>query len=83
MQGTAIVKRTASVFLNGRNQAVRLPKDFSVDTDEVYIERRGDEIVLRPKPRTWDDYFNKPAGSLSDDFPDEINDAPPKDLEPF
>jgi len=77
MQGAAMTKRTASVFLNGRHQAVRLPKDFSVDADEVYIERRGDEIMLRPKPRTWDDYFNKSASSLMDDFPDEIEDAPP------
>jgi antitoxin VapB len=39
---------TAKIFMNGRSQAVRLPKDFRFDVDEVYIERRGDEVVLRP-----------------------------------
>ena len=38
---------TAKIFMNGRSQAVRLPKDFRFDVDEVYIERRGDEVVLR------------------------------------
>ncbi len=40
---------TAKVFTTGRSQAVRLPKAFRFDTDEVTIERRGDAIILRPK----------------------------------
>ncbi|RFA26590.1 AbrB/MazE/SpoVT family DNA-binding domain-containing protein [Alkalilimnicola ehrlichii] len=70
--------RTASLFRNGRNQAVRLPRDFTLDADQVYIERRGDEIVLRPKPRTWSDYFSK-SPLLPEDFPDSIEDTPPQD----
>lgn len=74
------MSRTASLFRNGRNQAVRLPMEFTLDADEVYIEQRGDEIVLRPKPRTWDDYFAK-AETLPPDFPDDIEDAPPQQRE--
>lgn len=40
----------AKVFTTGRSQAVRLPKAFRFDTDEVTIERQGDAVVLRPKP---------------------------------
>ena len=42
----------AKVFMTGRSQAVRLPKAFRFDTDEVFIERNPDgAVVLRPKPR--------------------------------
>jgi antitoxin VapB len=38
----------AKIFMNGRSQAVRLPKEFRFDTDEVTVERMGSAIVLRP-----------------------------------
>ena len=44
---------TARVFKSGNSQAVRLPKQFRVKTDEVEIFRRGDEIVLRENPEPW------------------------------
>ncbi|WP_201830588.1 antitoxin [Microvirga zambiensis] len=40
----------AKVFRSGNSQAVRLPKQFRLTSDEVEIFRRGDEIVLREKP---------------------------------
>ncbi|MEY4979487.1 MAG: hypothetical protein RLZZ352_1757 [Pseudomonadota bacterium] len=40
---------TAKVFTTGRSQAVRLPKAFRFDTDEVTIERVGNALLLRPK----------------------------------
>ena len=39
---------TAKVFKTGRSQAVRLPKAYRFDTDEVTIERQGDAVILRP-----------------------------------
>jgi antitoxin VapB len=42
---------TARVFRSGNGQAVRLPKEFRFDSDEVEIFRRGDEVVLREKAR--------------------------------
>jgi len=39
----------AKVFQSGNSQAVRLPKEFRFDVDEVEIFRRGDELVLRPR----------------------------------
>jgi antitoxin VapB len=43
---------TAKVFKSGNSQALRLPRQFRFDGTEVEIFRRGDEIVLREKPRT-------------------------------
>ena len=41
----------AKVFRSGNSQAVRLPKEFRLEGDEVEIFRRGDEVVLRTLPR--------------------------------
>lgn len=40
--------KTAKLFRHGGSQAVRLPKEFRFPGDEVTIERRGEEVVLRP-----------------------------------
>jgi antitoxin VapB len=74
-------RRTASLFRNGRNQAVRLPKGFAFDADEVVIEKWGDALILRPKPRSWDDYFKGSAQTLPEDFPDSLEDEVPQDRE--
>jgi antitoxin VapB len=42
---------TARVFRSGNSQAVRLPKEFRFNSEEVEIFRRGDEVVLREKAR--------------------------------
>jgi len=36
----------AKVFWSGRSQAIRLPKEFRVATDEVSIKRRGNTLIL-------------------------------------
>ncbi len=41
-------QRRAKLFANGRSQAVRLPKEFRLPGDEVYIRRDGDRIILEP-----------------------------------
>ncbi|MDP1528808.1 antitoxin [Rhodoferax sp.] len=43
---------TAAVFMSGNSQAVRLPKEFQLHSKRVFIERRGDEIILREKKAT-------------------------------
>ena len=42
-------KRRARLFRNGRSQAVRIPKEFEFEGDEVLIERDGSgRLVLEP-----------------------------------
>lgn len=41
--------KTAKIFRSGNSQAVRLPKEFRVPEDEVFIKKAGDNIVLIPK----------------------------------
>jgi antitoxin VapB len=58
---------TARVFRSGNSQAVRLPKQFRLKSQEVEIFRRGDEIVLREKARGMARAFDLLA-NLPDDF---------------
>ena len=58
---------TAKLFLNGRSQAVRLPKAFRFEGKEVYIKRISQGILLIPKDKTvWSAWeknlkkYNKP-----------------------
>ena len=44
-----------TVFQSGNSQAVRLPKEFRFKSKTVEIFRRGNEVVLREKPRTMAD----------------------------
>jgi antitoxin VapB len=55
------MERTAKVFFSNRSQAVRLPKDFQFDTDEVFIYRDGEKVILSPKPASWDNYLTHGA----------------------
>jgi antitoxin VapB len=75
--GTA--RGTARVFQSGNSQAVRLPKEFRLKSEEVEIFRRGDEIVLREKEGDMARAFDLLAG-LSDDIDlrDRNKDRPQK-----
>ncbi len=70
-------RATAKIFRNGRGQAVRLPKGFRFAGDEVYIEKRGDSLVLSPKEPSWADFFAQ-APLPSEDLPRTRDDLPPQ-----
>jgi antitoxin VapB len=67
---------TARLFQHGGSQAVRLPKAFRFEGSEVLIEKRGDEVVLKPLPRPSLRSFTEIAHYLaskylaSGDFPE-------------
>ena len=45
--------RTARVFRNGRNQAVRIPREFEFAERDVEIRRQGDSLILSARPGDW------------------------------
>jgi len=59
--------QTAKVFQTGRSQAVRLPREFRFDTQEVFIRREGDAVILTPKPTNWEGFLEG-CEPLPDDF---------------
>lgn len=58
---------TAKIFESGRSQAVRLPKKFRFDVDEVAIQRLGDAVLLIPKDALWKTFTDG-----LNDFTDDI-----------
>ncbi|MDR1622831.1 MAG: type II toxin-antitoxin system VapB family antitoxin [Synergistaceae bacterium] len=72
----------AKVFENGRSQAVRLPKEYRFDTDEVFVSREGNKVILSPKPSvTWESFFA--SGPCSDFELDRSDNAAPQERELF
>jgi antitoxin VapB len=56
------IMATASLFKNGRNQAIRLPKELEFEgVSEVEIRREGNSIILTPLRQTWLSFANTPA----------------------
>jgi antitoxin VapB len=84
------MRTTAKLFRNGRSQAVRLPKEFRFEGDEVRIRREGQRVVLEPievKPKAdewaWlDAWRDKYAAFLDDDFVAAVNAKEPPQERP-
>jgi antitoxin VapB len=73
----------ARVFRSGNSQAVRLPKEFRFDVNQVEIFRRGDEIVLRALPANGEDIFDALTRLPPDFMEFGRQDTPPQDRENF
>ena len=63
---------TTKIFKNGRSQAVRLPKEYRFDTDEVYIKKFERMVLLIPKNDPWK-IFLESLEKFSDDFMNNRN----------
>lgn len=61
---------TAKIFENGRSQAVRLPKRFRFDVDEVVVQQLGDAVLLVPKESVWQTFLDGVNGFTGDVFED-------------
>ena len=69
--------KTAKLFMNGRSQAVRLPKDCRFDGSEVYIKKFENMVILIPKDDPWAPLIGSLA-RFSDDFMSERNQPAPQ-----
>ena len=58
---------TAKIFENGRSQAVRLPKEYRFKDKEIGISKVGEIVLLFPKEKAKDLFFEGLTG-FSDDF---------------
>jgi antitoxin VapB len=74
------MRRTAKIFMNNRNQAVRLPKEFQFNTREVFIRKEGNDVILSPRPTNWSSYL---AGGpvASEGFLEGVEDLPVQERE--
>ncbi|MFH0924048.1 MAG: type II toxin-antitoxin system VapB family antitoxin [bacterium] len=66
---------TAKIFKTGRSQAVRLPKEYRFNTDEVYIKKFENIVILIPKDNPWK-ILESSLEKFSDDFMEDRNQPP-------
>ena len=71
----------AKIFWSGRSQAVRLPKDFRFDADEVRIRRLGAAVILEPMSQDWA-WLDAIAGNLDRDFVAAVEEKPQQQKRP-
>lgn len=69
--------RRVSVFRNGANQAIRIPREFEIDATEVTIRREGDSLILTPVRRNRLLDLVSSWEPLDEEWP-EIDDPPPQ-----
>jgi antitoxin VapB len=62
--------KTAKLFQNGQSQAVRLPKEFRFEGEEVFIKRHGNVVMLMPVTNSWDSLLGS-LDKFSADFMSE------------
>ena len=66
---------TAKVFWSGRSQAVRLPKAFRFEMDEVRIRRHGRAVILEPIATDWA-WLDALVAPVDDDFEQAVRERP-------
>jgi antitoxin VapB len=59
--------QTAKLFVNGRSQAVRLPKEFQFSGNDVLIQKIGDAVILIPHTRAWEVFLHS-LNDFTDDY---------------
>ncbi len=67
---------TTRVFKSGNSQAVRIPKEFQFEDEELEILQRGEEVILRKKQENLADVMDLFA-ALPDDFMEDGRSDPP------
>jgi antitoxin VapB len=75
--------RHVRLFRNGRNQALRIPREFEFQGDEAILRKEGDRLIIEPvrKGRLLELLAN--LEPIEDDFPDVDCDLAPLDENPF
>ena len=74
------IERHVRLFRNGRNQAVRIPREFELPGSEAIMHREGERLVIEPVRRTSLLAVLASLEPLAESLP-EIEDQPPEDVE--
>ncbi|MDE2488056.1 MAG: AbrB/MazE/SpoVT family DNA-binding domain-containing protein [Alphaproteobacteria bacterium] len=72
--------RHVKLFKNGRNQAVRIPREFELPGEDAIIRKEGDKLIIEPAPLQGLLALLSILTPLEETFP-EIDDPPPAPLQ--
>jgi antitoxin VapB len=70
-------ERQVKVFRNGRNQAVRIPREFELPGKEAIMRKEGERLIIEPVPPKSLLAVLATLPTLEEDFP-PMDDAPPE-----
>jgi len=70
-------ERLVKLFRNGRNQAIRIPRDLELPGDTVRLRKEGDQLILEPIAPSSLLALLDTLEPIEEHFP-EISDAPPE-----
>lgn len=59
--------QTVKVFTTGRSQAVRIPKEYRFNVDEVFVNKIGDTLILTPISKLGET-MDQGVAAITDDF---------------
>ena len=74
------IERHVRLFRNGRNQAVRIPREFELPGDEALMRKDGEKLIIEPKPKKSLLELLATLEPIDEEFP-EIQDLPPEPVE--
>lgn len=66
---------TTKIFWSGRSQAVRLPKAYRLEGEQVRIRRHGTAVILEPIPDDWA-WLDALVGPVDEDFRRAVAEQP-------
>jgi len=70
-----VPERHVKLFRNGRNQALRIPREFELPGEDAVVRKEGDRLIVEPaQPRSLLAYLAT-AEPIDDEFP-PIEDLP-------
>jgi antitoxin VapB len=72
-------ERLVRLFRNGRNQALRIPREFELEGEEAIIHKEGDRLIVEPIRKGRLLALLASLDPLTDPFPDIDDDLPPLD----
>ena len=75
-----ISERHVKLFKNGRNQAVRIPREFELPGEDAIIRKEGERLIIEPAPPKSLLALLATLAPLDEDFP-QISDPPPEPVE--
>lgn len=72
-------ERHVRLFRNGRNQALRIPREFELEGDEAIIHKEGDRLIVEPVRKGRLLSLLATLESIDENFPDVDETLPPLD----
>ena len=72
-------ERHVRLFRNGRNQALRIPREFELEGEEALIHKEGDRLIVEPIRKGRLLALLASLDPLTDPLPDIDEDLPPLD----